>query len=414
MGSEPMPALLGGRDPEGLVTAVSDSFCVRLARMPFMLPATRSDEPRLADVLPSCLAAVSGAANRLELPRVSRAIVILVDGLGTAALRQRAGHGRFLASRLDKRSTLFSGFPTTTAAALASLTTGTSPGEHGLVGYTALVPASDRVANQLTGWGPDMDPREWQRRPTLFQRAAEEGVSAVAIGPGRYRDSGFSEAVLRGAEYIGADSIAARFDAARVELARGGKRIGYLYVPELDMAAHSHGWQSDKWIRALEELDSAVSAFVPDLKGDEGALLTADHGVIDVPETSQVLFGLDPDQVDGIRHVAGDPRCLQLHFEPGLDDAARSRILDAWRSSEAERGWVLTRDEAIAEGWFGEVDDEVRPRIGDIIVAARKNIAYYDGRKEHDQSRKMVGQHGSWSPDELTVPLLRFGAFQRP
>jgi hypothetical protein len=406
--------MVGDRVPEDLVAAASDSFCVRLARMPFMLPATRSDEPRLADVLPSCLAALTGEDNRLGLPKVSRAIVVLVDGLGAAALRQRAGHGRFLASRLDKRSTLLSGFPTTTAAALASLTTGAAPGQHGLVGYTALVPESDRVANQLTGWGPDMDPQRWQRKRTLFETATDAGIPVSAIGPGRYRDSGFSEAVLRGAEYIGADRISDRFDAALAELARGGKQIGYLYVPELDMAAHSHGWQSDRWIRALEELDSAVSAFVPRLRGDEGALLTADHGVIDVPESSQVLFGLDPAQVDGVRHIAGDPRCLQLHFEPDLDDAAKARILDAWRSSEADRGWVLSREQAIEEGWFGVVDDEVRPRIGDVIVAARKNIAYYDGRKENDQSRKMVGQHGSWSPDELTVPLLRFGAFQRP
>lgn len=378
-----------------------------------MLPATRKSEPRLADVLPSCLAALNSEENRLGLPPVKRAVVILIDGLGAAALRQRSGHGRFLAAAMTKKATMASGFPTTTAAALASLTTGTSPGQHGLVGYTALIPETDRVANQLSGWGDDMAPDVWQREKTVFELAAAQGIATSVIGSARYRDSGFTEAVLRGANYISASSIADRFAAATAELRLGGQRLSYVYVPELDMAAHSHGWQSDRWIKGLEDVDAAVMTFVAALQPGEGAILTADHGVIDVPASSHVLFGDDPLQMQGVRHIAGDPRCLQLHLEPGLGLAERTAILHAWRATEDERAWVLTRDEAINAGWFGEVSAAVRPRIGDIIVAASKNTAYYDGRKTIDASRNMIGQHGSWSPEELIVPLLRFGAFAR-
>jgi hypothetical protein len=378
-----------------------------------MLPATRNSEPRLADVLPSCLAALNSEPNRFELPPVKRAVVILIDGLGAAALRQRAGHGRFLNASMTKRSTIASGFPTTTAAALASLTTGTAPGQHGIVGYSALIPESDRVANQLSGWATDMAPESWQRERTIFEASSEQGIPTSVIGSARYRDSGFTDAVLRGAEYVVASSIADRFQAATAELARGGQRLSYVYVPELDMAAHSHGWQSERWIKGLEDVDSAVATFVASLQPGEGAILTADHGVIDVPASSHILFGDDPAQMAGIRHVAGDPRCLQLHLEPELGMPERIRVLEAWRATEDERAWVLTRDEAIEAGWFGEVSDAVRPRIGDIIVAASKNIAYYDNRKSNDASRNMIGQHGSWSPDELIVPLLRFGAFAR-
>jgi hypothetical protein len=48
--------------------------------------------------------------------------------------------------------------------------------------------------------------------------------------------------------------------------------------------------------------------------------------------------------------------------------------------------------------------------MGDLFVAARKGIAYYDGRTA-GTARRMIGQHGSLSPTELRVPLLRFGAF---
>lgn len=387
--------------------------CARLGPMPPMLPATREGEPRLSDVLPSCLEAVQGLENRLGLPAVSKAVVVLVDGLGASALRQRTGHARFLASGFSKKATIVSGFPTTTAAALASLTTGASPGEHGLVGYSALVPASDRVANQLTGWGPDMEPSTWQRRPTVFERASAEGIGAAAIGPRRYEASGFTNAVLRGARYVPADSIADRFDAVRSVLDGDGRSISYVYVPELDMTAHAEGWQSDRWTHLLEELDSAAQTFARTLRAGEGVLLTADHGVVDVPQTSHVLFGDDRAQMNGVTHVAGEPRCLQLHLDSDLPDDARRAVLDAWRATEGNRAWVLTRDEAIDAGWFGTVDDAVRARIGDIIVAAAKNIVYYDVRKLNDPARRMVGQHGSWNSDELIVPLLRFGAFER-
>ena len=72
-----------------------------------------------------------------------------------------------------------------------------------------------------------------------------------------------------------------------------------------------------------------------------------------------------------MRHVGGEPRCLSLYFEPGLDSAGAGRLVARWRAAEGERAWVLTRDEAIAAGLYGPVDAEVRPRIGDVIVAAR-------------------------------------------
>jgi hypothetical protein len=100
-----------------------------------------------------------------------------------------------------------------------------------------------------------------------------------------------------------------------------------------------------------------------------------------------------------------------LHFEPDASENVRESLVSAWKAAEAGRSWVATRAEAIAAGWFGAVKPEVELRIGDVLVAARKAIAYYDGRSASVQSRAMVGQHGSWAPAELRVPVLRFGAF---
>jgi predicted AlkP superfamily pyrophosphatase or phosphodiesterase len=377
-----------------------------------MLPAMNSTSASLADVMPSCVSSLAGKSNVLHLPPTEGAVVVLVDGLGAACLRARSGHARTLSAKLSAASTLRSGFPTTTAAALATLTTSVTPGTHGIVGYTVLDSAGDRVVNQLTGWDGAVDPTRWQRVPTVFETAACDGVSSFAIGAERFRDSGFTQAVLRGAQYRAAETIAERFAKARAVLDSTAGALVYLYVPELDQAAHALGWQSGKWLRKLEEVDAAVTEFAAGLRRTEGLLVTADHGMLDVPARSHILFDSEPELVDGIRFVAGDPRCLQLHFEPDASEQHREVVLQRWRAAEGGRAWIASRAEAIDAGWFGaEVHPDVVPRIGDILVAARKAVAYYDSRSATPKAQNMVGQHGSFSSDELGVPLLRFGAF---
>ncbi len=377
-----------------------------------MISAMSSSRPSLADVLPSCLASVIAHGNRLHLPPVNRAVVLLVDGLGMSSLRERVGHARTLASALTKASVAVAGCPTTTAANLATFTTGVSPGLHGLVGYSVLDPANNRIVNQLSGWDRDLDPATWQRMPTVFEQAATHGVPSVVVAQERYRDSGFTHAVLRGARYVSGKSIADRFAAARTVMDSIDTGIIYIYVPELDQTAHAAGWRSRAWTEWLETLDAELGKFIASLEPTEGLLVTADHGVLDVPARSHVLFGDEPSLIDGIRFVAGEPRCLQLHFEPDASPEVRETVLERWRKAEGERAQVMTRHEAVQSGWFGpDIHPEVEPRIGDILVAARKAVAYYDLRSVSQAGRLMVAQHGSFSSDETIVPLLRFGAF---
>ena len=111
--------------------------------------------------------------------------------------------------------------------------------------------------------------------------------------------------------------------------------------------------------------------------------------------------------------VAGEPRVLHLYLDPKRRKRAAAtgcRRALARPPRATAPGWRRGR-EAIDAGWFGpSVDPAVAPRIGDVLVAARKRIAYYDGRDPQRTGRNMIGQHGSLTPEETRVPLLRFGA----
>jgi hypothetical protein len=377
-----------------------------------MLPALKSGRLRLADVMPSCFEAISGQPNVLGLPAVNRAVVVLVDGLGAAALKARAGHARTLMAQLTAASVIESGFPTTTASALATITTGTLAGQHGMVGYSVRDSDNSRIIKQLSGMDSRIDPLAWQPQTTVFERAVDAGFEAVVIGPGRYSDTGFTKAVLRGARYISAASIVDRTERAAQWLREPGPAgIAYVYIPELDMSGHADGSESPRWTAWLETIDSAIADLVRALRPRDGLIVTADHGVLDIPERAHIHIDSKPALLAGIEFIAGEPRCLQLYFDSDASHKHRAAVVAAWRESEESRAWIATRDEAIAAGWFGVVRPEVIPRIGDILIAARKNVAYYDGRTLNSTTTHMVGQHGSLTPQELNVPLLRFGAF---
>ncbi|MET0480570.1 MAG: alkaline phosphatase family protein, partial [Mycetocola sp.] len=377
--------------------------------MATMLPTEKAGARSLADVLPNSVRALAGDSNDLDLIGVRSVVVIVVDGLGRSQLAARAGHARFLASH--PREAITSVFPTTTAAALTTLTTGSLPGQHGLVGYRTLDPDGDRLVNQLTGWDDGMRPETWQRQKTVFEQVATDGIRSFAVGPARFQNSGFTRAVLRGARYVGANSLAQRFGEASKIVASGEPSITYLYIPELDKASHPYGWESPQWLSGLESVDAEVQSFVRSLPPRVGVLVTADHGSIDVPHSSHILFDQVPELVAGVRHIGGEPRCLHLYLEPGATDADRSALANTWEQSEGERAWVAPRQDAVAAGLFGTVDDEVLPRIGDVLVAARKRVVYYDSRPADQSARNMIGQHGSLTPDERIVPLIRLGAF---
>ena len=281
-----------------------------------------------------------------------------------------------------------------------------------MVGYSVRDFAQDRIIKQLSGMDARINATRWQPQKTVFERAGEQGLDAVVIGPRRYSATGYTQAVLRGARYLSAESIDERTALAIGWLREAGPAgIAYLYIPELDSCGHADGSESPRWTSWLESIDSAIAELSRALGPRHGLIVTADHGVLDIPEISHIFVDSDPGLLAGVRFVAGEPRCLQLYFEADATEIHRASTVARWQEREGARSWVVTRDEVIAAGWFGAVLPEVLLRMGDIFVAARKNVAYYDSRTITSHTTHMVGQHGSLTPQELKVPVLRFGAF---
>ncbi|MGX5714563.1 alkaline phosphatase family protein [Arthrobacter sp. MAHUQ-56] len=385
-------------------------------RLPDLPPPPAYGRRSVAEVLTSAAASlgVDGFDNTLGLPAASRVCVVLADGLGRNLLKQKTAHTPFLRSVIQAGQGevpvwLDSAFPSTTAAALASFGTGLPAGQHGMVGYDVLDPDQDKVVNLLGNWDAGVDPATWQPFPTVFERVTGQvDVSTVSLS--QFDGSPMTRAALRGGAFIPGITAHARTAAAAEAMAGAGPSLMYFYVNELDKAGHRYGCQSEQWEHQLEELDATVKRLSASLPAGTTILLTADHGMLDVPEPQRIDFSTDPALVEGVRHTAGEPRMVHLYLEDGHGADGRERLLAAWKARFGTRVWAFTRDEAIAGGLFGEVRPAVERRIGDVMIAARDALALYDGRRMRPTAMEVVGQHGSLTKAEREVPLLCFKA----
>ncbi len=374
----------------------------------------------LSDVLPSVLASlVPGVATHryarrrlLPLPRARRAIVVLVDALGDRLVRRRIGHAPALRAALPTAYRLDSGFPSTTATSMGSFGTGLPPGAHGLVGYEVLVPEVDGILNELSwriGDAAGPDPRRWQPEPTVFEAAEAEDVRVTRIGPGFFDGSGLTNAALRGGRFRAAADLAGRVDASLEAVQAAPQALVYLYWGDVDRIGHEHGVDSWQWTAELERVDAELGRLVASVPDDTAVYVTADHGMVDIPYADRVDLAREPTLLDGVRHVGGEPRSVQLYCRPGAVDD----VVQTWRARLGDTVRIWRRDEATAAGLFGDpslVQERSVPRIGDVVVGCLGSVAVVDSVRMRPEALALIGQHGSVTEDERAIPLFHWAA----
>jgi len=374
-----------------------------------MLPA--NDEPRglISDVADNLLSALRGDATALGFSPVKKIALIVIDGLGTHNLLDHSGHARRLVAGLrDSGFSLHSGLPSTTSAALASLTTGQSAGTHGMLGYSVLEPSSQTILNHLKPFPDGVVPEQWQPCRTVFETAIGHGIPTLAVGEARFEGTDFTQCILRGADFAPSTRLSTHTALMREFFDQHDTGLCYLYWPTLDRLGHSRGVGSADWVDELEAVDAWVGDISNVLRPDEAAVLTADHGMVSVGESDRVvLLASDPLRAD-IAHFAGEPRCVHLYRKEGVDQNAFTDQVRAWVGN---RGEVVSRDDAVSRKIFGEVDPSHVARIGDAIILATDTWVFYDEATASATSYQMVGQHGSATAVETTVPCIPLGAW---
>jgi hypothetical protein len=358
----------------------------------------------LGDLLPAVAVALGVDAglppSQLELPPARGYVVLLVDGLGFELLRDHPEQAPFLHSLLSDESVATAGVPSTTATSLTSLGTALPPGTHGVVGFTSRIPGTDQLLNALS-WNKSVDPVEWQPHPTAFDRLAAAGIAATVVNKREFARSGLTTAGHRGAEFVGADKVGERIAAVLAAASSGAVTLTYTYDGDLDWTGHRYGVSSTSWQLQLSMVDAAAEQLREALPAHIRVVVVADHGMVDSPPEHRLDVDEHPALLDGLVLLGGEARFRHLYCRAGaVDDVA-----SAWRAALGHRAEVLTREEALARGWFGAVTPTVRPRLGDVLVAARGDFSVMS-TSAFPYETTLVGLHGSLTPAEMLIPVL--------
>jgi hypothetical protein len=406
-------------------------------RPPLGVPIPAYDGRSLPNVPASVVLALGGEPSGSSLPPLAPSLdpfagrrtegpvlLFVVDGLGYPRLRSSAASGS-VPAWAELARPITSVFPTTTTAALTSLSTAAPPSRHGVVGYRQFLPAFGSVVDMLrlsplgvgasdALVGPGWTPADVSGSPTIYRGPL---AGAVAVSRDAFEGRGFTRLIYDGAAYRGyagwADLAAALVDRlTSVE----GPSLTVAYWDELDAVQHLRG-PSDPAVDLEVGRLASLLDFVSERVGARRArtttvLLTADHGLVATDPAAQVAVESEPTLLPLLaRPPTGDRRVGFLKARAGATESLREAVERTFPPGTR----VLAVDSAVDAGLFGPppCHPELRERIGDllVLVPSPAGITYRVPGKP-TMRRVLYGAHGGLEADELVVPLVA-GALER-
>ena len=352
------------------------------------------------------IAAVIGPAEHI--------VFVIADGLGMTLLETLGGDS-FLRRRLARE--LRSIFPSTTSAALTTLATGAWPAEHAITGWwthlteisgpATILPFVSRVTGApLADHGVTAEIAfPLPSRVSSFDRSAV-GILPNALFRSVYSGYSLGRAIRRGYGSIsdGVDRVLARLQSAT------GPSYTYLYLPQIDSAAHTTGVDGDATRAALADVNSGLERLAGELPGAAKLVITSDHGHLDAFPAEPMLIREDDEIGRMLRFPpAGDARVNYYHVR----EDAFGRFAEAFSERMPEQVALLTPDELETMELLGpgKLSALTRSRIGDYIAICMDAAVFAwapAGAVGPDMSR-LVSHHSGLSPDEMRVPLIVSG-----
>ena len=326
----------------------------------------------------------------------ARAVVLLVlDGLagrrrklhaGTAAEALRDGPGGPITTVV----------PSTTPAALTSITTGLPPAEHGVIGFRIRVDGD--VLNVLR-WQQDerQAPARPVRGPAPRRRSA--GARSRSSRSPSSALSGFTGVHLRDADFVGWRTTASSSSTC-APLVAGASRFVYAYYPGIDEVAHAFGLHDGFYTAELAAADRLVGE-VLDVLPDDAALARDRRPRPGAPRPRW----LDPARRRSTHwstSYAGDGRFRYLHAREG----AAAELLAAAEDTLGERRVGVHARPAARRGL-------ARPRPAGPPRAPRRRRRARRPRRRRLHRPAMPREtglgsaHGSLTAAEMLVPLPR-------
>lgn len=356
--------------------------------------------------------------------QAKRIVLFISDGLGWRLLQEIMAEDEATAQVVadlvgdGTLTPITSVAPSTTAAALPCIWTGTGAASTGLLGTVLFLREFNTLADllkyrpvggrgrheSLEDCGLDFD--NFMHGITLGQWLGSRMIPTYLLQQKDLLGSGMSRLMHRGVDhpyrYYGyTDMWIGLRDLLRDT--RGKRCFINVYWGAVDAISHLYGTVTEQSIteirRQLSDLrDTLAADGIAD--GRTLFMLAADHGHTPIPDTIQI-----PDHpllAEALRcGMGGEGRFRYLYLRHGYRDP----VIDYMRAALGDQVTYLLPEDALAAGLFGPeaLHPEAAARIGDLIVVARQGVTIVERPRG---SLYPMSQHGGLSDREMLVPLL--------
>ncbi|MCG2863139.1 MAG: alkaline phosphatase family protein [Vulcanisaeta sp.] len=350
-----------------------------------------------------------GPKLRLDIDLGRQVVLILIDGVSYRDLVDVFGNSL----SVDRVYELSSVFPTTTSTVLTTLFTGLSPGQHGVLGPNIYIKELGTIVNTLN-LGPVMGERDglhklgfdlkqlFPIKSTIFEELQSLGIRSRVYVP-KGLSGGLSRITYSGAEVV---EYATYYDAivnAAKFLSEQDTAFVHIYVTTVDSAAHKYGPNAEETRVVLRETVDSIIRLSKIYLGRFSVLITSDHG------HDEVARNVKANDVQGLMRILsvppyGDARAVYFRL---VDNAYVNELMEVLRRSGID-GVFITKDEALSMNLFGEINEGVFDRVGDVIFIPSSGSSFiYLYKPGNEEVLALKGQHGGLTERELYVPLIQ-------
>jgi hypothetical protein len=336
-------------------------------------------------------------------------VFILLDGLGMNIIN-RLPADSFLVSHL--RGELNATCPSTTAAALTTLSTALYPNQHGVSGWftylphrqltMTVLPFADRLTSQpLTARG--MKPED-VLPPCVMTRLTHRVIS---LSPSYIANTPYNVYSRCGTTGQGYEKITDGIDhvIAAVITAKTPTYV-HLYLHDVDTLCHHVGVNHDTVVPLVLGIDEELRRLAEAIDGRARLVISADHGLIDVPKPDQSLLFVGDELLEMLLPgvpPSGDARMPVFHLREGKKQA----FVELFNRRYGDRMALLETAEVERMELLGPgpIAPQVRPRFGDFIAfpTVAATLAFHPPGKPPGELYLAV--HGGLSRQEMKVPL---------
>ncbi|MGQ9699489.1 MAG: alkaline phosphatase family protein [Candidatus Bipolaricaulaceae bacterium] len=358
----------------------------------------------------------SGLKEELGLPEAEMVVSVVLDGVGWRRLESLRAEGIVdLQPFLDGGVylPLTSVFPTTTTAALSTISTGESPAVHGVLGYKLFRPELGTVVDMIRLAPPagredaleklGLSPEKILPVPTVYQRLLFQGIPTILFLPKHIADSGLSKVLYQGvARIVPFLTASDLLMLLREALSGPGRRLLAVYWPSTDSLAHTYGPRSEAFSLELAHILGTLAKLMATAPRDFVLLITADHGFYEAdPVRDMVNCAAQRELKEALLlPPVGDPRAAYFFLKRAKDGVVEKFFAEFFPDDFL----ILPVEEGLRRKLWGleEPTPEIRALLGDLVVISRRRKFVLWPTEEF----KLRGLHGGLTPDELYVPLL--------